>query len=144
MPMATASHKNHLYNQYVGLQVQGHEGNHVRPTEWNNKGKNTALAAQESPVTRAQVNSYSALWAKAGCRAANGKCSASQWLQYLRHCARTECLLAGYFYIPELLFLQVGAKYSTVPNTLCFTILKNAAIWLPKFPNSKCLYFQLN
>lgn len=62
MPMAIASHKNHLYYQYVGLWLQGHEGKHVRLTELKKtRGKNTALAAQESPATKAQVNSYSEL-----------------------------------------------------------------------------------
>lgn len=95
----------------VGTRPWGktHETNRSKK-KIKTRGKNTALAAQESPATRAQVNSYSELWAKADCRAANGKCSASQWLQHLKHCARTECLLAGDLYVPELLFLKVGGK----------------------------------
>lgn len=145
MLMAIASHENHPYDQYVGLWVRGHEGNHVRLTEWN-KGKNTA---QKSPATRTQVNSYSEFWVKAGCRAARGKHSALQWLLHLRHCARTECLLARGFYIPELISLQDGGKKNQNQKTSyqAHPILKfwrNAAIWLPKFLNNKHLYFQFN
>lgn len=76
----------------------------MRPTlcvQQNKTSENTALRAQ-SPATGALVNSYSELWAKA----ANRKCSASQWLQHLRHCARGECLLAVDFFISEFLFLK--------------------------------------
>lgn len=37
MLMTIASHKNHLYDQCVGFQVQCHEGNYVRLTEQNKK-----------------------------------------------------------------------------------------------------------
>lgn len=77
MSLANASHENHPYSQYKGLQVQGCEENHEKPTA-GNKGKNIALTALESPATRAWVNSCSKA-AKSDSKAANG--SASQWLQ---------------------------------------------------------------
>lgn len=115
----------------------------MRPTlcvQQNKTSENTAHRAQ-SPATGALVNSYSELWAKA----ANRKCSASQWLQHLGHCARGECLVAVDFFISEFLFLKAKKKktHSTVANTLCYTILKNAVMWLTNFLNSKCLYFIL-
>lgn len=113
----------------------------MRPTlcvQQNKTSENTALRAQ-SPATGALVNSCSELWAKA----ANRKCSASQWLQHLRHCARGECLLAVDFFISDSSSLKQKKPHSTVANTLCYTILKNAVMWLTNFLNNKCLYFIL-
>lgn len=136
MSLANASHENHPYSQYKGLQVQGCEENHEKPTA-GNKGKNIALTALESPATRAWVNSCSEA-AKSDSKAANG--SASQWLQ-------GTVQEQNVFWLDISLFQNLEKqKQQQQKSPTKYTVysFENTAIWLPKFPNNKCLYFQLN
>lgn len=133
MSLANASHENHPYSQYKGLQVQGCEENHEKPTA-GNKGKNIALTALESPATRAWVNSCSKA-AKSDSKAANG--SASQWLQGTVQEQNVFWLDLSLF---QNLEKQKQQQKKALPNTL-FTALKTLLFGFQSFQTTNVCIF---